>query len=135
MHDEASALNVAKKTDAETGTQVRALDESGEIGDDERAAELGTVSAGAAIRIDYTKVGFQRRERIICDFGTRSRNDGNQRGFACVRETDQADVGEKLEFEAEMPLFTGESIFVFSSGLLPGPAKIFVPASPPTPLR
>src|SRR5579864_2667671 len=135
MHDEASALDVAKEANAEAGAEMRALDKTGQICDYESAAEFGAVPASAAIRIDHTKVRFQRREGIICDFWASRGNNGNQSGLARVRETDQANIGEKLEFEAQVALFAGESIFVLARGLMPGFGKILIATSAASTLR
>src|ERR1700675_1574030 len=135
MHDEASALDVAEEADAKAGTQMGAFDKSREIGDDESAAEFGAVATRAAIRIDDAEIGLESGERIICDFRTRCGNYGNQCGFAGVRETDEADIGEQFQFEAQMALFAGETVFVFTRSLMPGLGKILVAAAAASALR
>ena len=66
----------------------------GQVGDDEGAAEFAAFATGAAVGVDHAEIGFERGERIIRDFRARGGNHRNQRGFAGVGETDQADVGE-----------------------------------------
>src|SRR5271168_1315785 len=114
MYDEARSFDVAQKTDPETGTQMRAFDETGQIGDDKRAAEFGAVAAGAAVGIDDAEIGLERGERIICNFRTGRGNHGNQCGLAGIGETNEADVGEQFKFEAEMALFSGKAILMLA---------------------
>src|SRR5580704_1993600 len=129
MDDEAGALDVAEETDAQAGAQMRAFDEAREISDDKRAAEFGAVAAGAAVGIDDAEIWFERGERIICDFRTRGGNYGNQGGFARVWEAYETDIGEKLQFETQMPLFAGRTVLVFAGSLVPGLGKILIAAA------
>src|SRR5580692_5477100 len=108
---------------------MRAFDKAREIGDDERAAELGAVATGAAVGIDDAQVWRERGKRIVCDFRTRRRNYGNQSGFARVWKAYETDIGEKLQFETKMPLFPGRAVFVFAGGLVPGLGKILIAAT------
>src|SRR5277367_4432173 len=126
MHDEARAFDVAQETDTESGTKMRALDETRQIGDNKRAAEFGSVSTRAAVGIDDTEIRLERGERIICDFGARSRNHGNQCGLTRVRETDQADIREQLQFEAQAAFFAGKAFLMFARSLMPGLGKMLI---------
>src|ERR1700676_4576208 len=112
-----------------------AFDEAGQIGDDEGAAEFCAVAAGTAVSINDAKIWLERGEGIICDFRTRCGNYGNQRGFAGVRKTDKSNIGEQLQFKAKMPLFSGETIFVFARSLMPGLGKMLIAASAASALR
>ena len=47
----------------------------------------------------------ERRERIVGDLRLRAGDRADERGFADVREAEQADVGHHLQLEAELPLF------------------------------
>ncbi len=123
MDQQASSFDVLKKTDTESGAQVGTFDQAWKIRDDEAAAEF---PAGAAIGVDYAKIGFERGERIVSDFRAGGGDDGNQCGFTSVGKTDEADVGEKFEFEAEMALFAGAAVFVFARSLVPGFGEMLI---------
>ena len=114
---------------------MRAFDKAGQIGNDERAAEFGAVPAGPTVGIDDTEIWLERGERIVRNFRTCRRDYGNQGRFTRIRETDQADVGEKFKFEAKMALFAGETVFMFARGLMPGLGKILVAAAAASTLR
>ncbi len=95
VDEETRALDVLEESDAEAGAFMRTFDEAGEIGDNKSAAEFCTVTAGSAVGIHDSKIWFERREGIVRDFGARSRDDRNQRGFSGIGETDEADISEK----------------------------------------
>src|SRR5580704_1836049 len=66
---------------------------------------------------------LQRGERVSRDFRARGGDARNQRGFSRVGKADQANVRQKLEFEAQVALFAGAAIFVFARCLVPGSGK------------
>src|ERR1043166_9414218 len=84
---------------------VRALDKPWNVGDDKALAF--TVAHDA-------EIGHERRERIIGDLRPRSRDDGDERRFTRVRQTDDADVGEQPELDLERAFFAGEPGLNFS---------------------
>ena len=92
MDEQAGALDVTQKTDAEARAFVRAFDEAGEIRHDERAAELSARVPGTSVGVDDAEVRFERREGIIGDLGARCGNDGDERGFSGVGETHEPGV-------------------------------------------
>src|SRR5271155_6112768 len=67
---------------------------------------------------------FQGGEGIRCDFGARSGDARNQRGFSGVRETDETNVRQQLQFKPQREFFTGFAVFVFARGLMPGPDEM-----------
>ena len=71
---------------------MRALDQPGDVGDDERAL---------ARQPDDAQVRDQRRERVVGDLGARRGDARDERRLADVGEAEQADVGEQLELEAQ----------------------------------
>ena len=87
MHEDARALDVAQEAIAEPGARVGAFDEAGHVDHDERL--VGRQADDAELR-------FERRERIVRDFRTRGRSDGEQRRFAGVRQADHAAIRQKL---------------------------------------
>src|SRR6266849_2283840 len=106
-----------------------AFDEAGQISDDKGAAELRTVGARTSVRVNYTKIGLERSKGIVGNLRPCGRDDRDQRGFSGVRETDKADVGEQLEFEAKVTLPAGVAFFVFAGSLVPRLGKMLVAAS------
>ncbi len=114
---------------------MRAFDEAGQIGDDKGAAKFSAVATSAAIRIDYAEIWFEGCERIVGDFRTRGGNYGNQSGLAGVRETNETNIGQEFQFETKMALFTGETVFVFARGLMPGFGEILIAAATASTLR
>ena len=96
VNEEARALDMLQKANAEASALVRSFDEARKIGDDEGAAEFGAVAAGAAVGVDDAEIWFERGERIVGDFGACGGDDGDERGFSCVGKTDEADIGEKF---------------------------------------
>ena len=129
MSKEARTFDVAQKADTEAGAQVRPFNEAGQIRDDERAAKLRSVAAGAAVSVDDTEIGFERGKGIIGDLWPGSGNDGDQRRFSSVWEADEAHVGEKFQLEAKMAFFAGESFLMFARGLVPGLGEMLIAAS------
>src|SRR5438552_5846925 len=129
MNEEPRALDVPEETDAEARAQVRAFDQAGKISNDKSASELRAVPTGAAVGIDDAEVGFERGERIVRNLGARGGNHGNQRRLADVGKTNQANIGEKFQFQAKIALFAWESVFVFARGLVPRLGKMLIAAS------
>src|SRR5262245_1478289 len=124
---------MAQKTDAESCALVGAFDEARQIRHDEGAAdrlpECASIAGGTALDAYDTEVWLKRGEWIIRNLGARSGNHRNQSGFSSVGETNEADVGEKFELEAQVALFAGMAIFVFARCLVPGFCKILIAAS------
>src|SRR5271154_1855519 len=67
---------------------------------------------------------FQGGEGIRCDFGARSGDARNQRGFSGVRETDETNVRQQLQFKPQREFFAGLAIFVLAWSLMPGPDEM-----------
>ena len=51
------------------------------------------------------QVRHECRERIVRDFGLRGTDAGNQRRFADIRKSDQADVGNEFQTQRQFELF------------------------------
>jgi hypothetical protein len=93
MNEHARTLDVAQKAIAETRTLMRPFDQSGNINHHEG---LKFVDAHDA------QLRFERRERIVGDFGTRRGNDREQRRLSGVRQSDDAAIREQLELEPKI---------------------------------
>ena len=123
VKQQARALNVAEKLDAEAGAEMRAFNEAGHVGDDE-GFQIGLLADG-----DHAEVGFEGGERVVGNLGPRGGDAGDERGFAGVGVADQADIGQQFQFEAIEALFAGPAEFVFARGLVNRGGKVLVPAS------
>ena len=108
---QARALDVAQELDAQAVAGMRALDQSRNIGDDERPVI-------AVVGGDDAQVRLERGEGVIGDLGPRGRDARNQRGLAGVRETDQSDIGQQLQLEAELVFFAGTAVLVLGGRLM-----------------
>ena len=80
----------------ESGAAVRALDQTGDVGDDQRAPVV--------VGRDDAEVRDERRERVVGDLRLGRRDRGDQRGLAGVRKADDRHVGQELELDRETPL-------------------------------
>ena len=93
VHDHARALDVPQEAVAEPGSFAGALDQAGDVGDDEAAL--------ADLR--HAEVREERGEGVFGDARARGRDAPQQRRLARVREADEADVGEQLQRQAQAP--------------------------------
>src|SRR4029077_18928377 len=128
--------------DAEAGAFVCALDQAGQVGNDECAANIVAFFASAtagrlrhAVGADHAEIRLERGEGIICNFWTRRGNDGNQRGFAGIWKTDQADISKQFQFEPQMAFFAGIAVLVFAWRLMPGLREILIATASASPVR
>ena len=120
VDEQACALNVAEELDAEAGTKVRAFNKARHVGDDEGFL-VGLFADG-----DYAEVGFESGEGVVGDFGASGGDAGDQGGLAGVGETDQAYIGEELEFEAVEALFAGAAEFVLAGSLVGAGGEVLI---------
>src|SRR5262249_43431995 len=83
----AAALDMAEEPVADARTLVRALDQAGDVGEH----ELLTLVA------DDAEIGGQGCERIGGDLRLGRGDTREERRLTCVREADNADVGDELK--------------------------------------
>ncbi len=95
MQQQARALQVPEKANTEADAVGGALDQPGNVGDDETAMRR---------EAHDPEVRVQRRERVVGDLRPRRRDRANEGRLAGVRQAEQADVGDDLELEAELEL-------------------------------
>ena len=128
MSEEARALDVAEEANAKAGAFMGALDEAGEVCDDEAAADAGARAVGG----DDAEVGLKSGEGIVRDFGARGGDAGDESGLARIRQANEADISEEPELEADVALLAGVAIFKLARGLVPGFGEVLVaaPAAP-----
>src|ERR687887_421270 len=93
VHEHFRALEMPQELMSEPETTVRAFDQSGHVGYDE---------AAIVAQPDHAEVGGERGERIVGDLRTRGGDARDQRRLAGVWKSDEPDVGEQLELEAQI---------------------------------
>ena len=96
------AVEMLQEPIAESLALVRPFNEAGHVGDDKAAI--------AAQRHD-AKIRDQGGERVVGDLGPCGGNARDQRRFARVRKSDEADIGEQLEVQLQLPGFAGRAFF------------------------
>src|SRR5258708_13022994 len=121
---------MAEKANTKARAQVRPFDETGKIGNYERAAQLGAVTAGAAVGVNNTQIRFQRGKGIVRNFRARRGDHGNQSGLAGIGKSDQADIRQEFHLQTDMALLASKPIFVLAPTLLPALATALIPAYP-----
>jgi hypothetical protein len=118
----ARALDVPQKLCAQSGAFVRALDQAGDVGDDE--ADLILVADD-----NHSQIWLQRGEGVVGDFRACRRDARDQRGFANIRKPNEANICEELEFQAENAFFAGAPVFVLARSLVGGGGETGIAAS------
>ncbi len=118
--DHARALDVAEELVAESVPGVRALDQPGQVGDDERPR---------VAHVGDAELRLERGERIGCDFRMRGAHAAQQRRLSRVRQPDQADVGDQLELQVGGPLLAGLALLPLARRAVDGGGEVLVPES------
>ena len=90
MHQQAGARDVAQEAVAEAVAGVGALDQAGDVGEDE---------GGVLVDAHHAEVRHQRGERVVGDARARGRDAADERRLADVRKAEQADVGDQVQLE------------------------------------
>lgn len=119
----AGALNVAEKLSAETRAFMCAFDQAGYVRDDERLLMRLFTDC------DYTQVGLEGGEGVVCNFGFGRGDARDERGFSRVGVADQSHIGEELELEAVYALFTGTAHLVFAGSLMSAGSEVLIAAA------
>src|SRR5437763_720810 len=101
VNEKPRALDVPQELLAEAKTAARPLDEPGDVGDD----ELAIVEPRDA------QIRNERREWIVRDLRSSAGESREERGLSRIRQTGEADVGEELELEVNLPLLALASVF------------------------
>ena len=100
MHEQAAAVDVPQEIVAKARAFGRTLDNTGDIGHDERHA---------LIHIDDAEIRVQRGEVVVCDLRAGIGRDGQQRGLADIREADKADIRQQLQLQHDLVLLAGQA--------------------------
>ncbi len=107
----------------EARSGVRSFDQPRNVGDHE------TLFFSLVTRQDNAKVRLERGKRIIRHLRPRRRDARDQRRFAHIRISHEADIGQQFQLQAEVALFARASFFVLARGLVGGSGKLRVAAS------
>ena len=91
MQQEPAALDVGEELVPESGSLGRALDQAGDVGEDELALAV----------VDRPEDRLERRERVVGDLRRGPRHPRQQRRLAGVRQPDQAGVGEQPQVQLD----------------------------------
>ena len=98
VHEQARALDVREEVVPEPGAVAGALDQPGDVGDDQLAL----------LALEHAEHRRERRERIVGDLRRGARQARQQRGLARVRQAHEADVREQLQLQLEPALLAGQ---------------------------
>jgi len=122
------SLDVTEKAQAESGSLMGALDEPRYIGNHKRPSLR---------EAHHTQVRDEGGEWVVGDLGAGRGDLGYEGGFAGVGEADEAHLGEELQLEPDMPLFSCSSLLGKARRLATRVAKCMFPfpPSPPGPPR
>ncbi len=104
------ALDVAQKLVPQPDAFMRALHQSGNVGQDDLAM----------IDFGHTQIGGDRGKGVVRDFRFGRTDDTQQSGLARIGDADDADVGHKLEFELQPLFFAGFALFGQARRLVAG---------------
>ena len=120
MHEHTRALHMAQKTMAKSRAFCSAFNQPRHIGDDK---------AAASIDAHHAEIWFERREMVVGDLWLGSRHAADDRRFADVWKTNEADVCQQLELEGDPALFAFFAVFSESRRAVGGAYKARVAAS------
>src|SRR3989441_9110350 len=123
MYQKPRAFDVAEELSAKARAGVGALNQSGNICNDE------TFFIGRLANHNHAEIRLHCGERIIGDFWPGGRNAGNQSRLANVGISDQSHIGEQLELQAINAFLSWAAIFVLARSLMCGSRKPGVAAS------
>ena len=112
------SLHVTEKVQAQSGSLMGALDEPRYIGNDKRPSLR---------EAHCTQVRNEGSEWVVGDLGAGRGNLGYEGGFTGVGEADEAHLGEELQFEPDMPLFSCPSLLGKARRLATRGGEVHVP--------
>ncbi len=121
-HERAAAADVPKEQVAEPLALVRALDQSGHVGDHE-----------ALLALCDPEVGHDRGERIGRDLRPRGRELRKERRLPRVRQSDESDVGDRSKLDVQ-PLLLADLACLRASryAVLRSRERRVAPPAPPS---
>src|SRR2546428_1196462 len=101
VDEEARPLHVAEELLAEARAVACALDQTGDVRDDELPI----------VEPRDSEVRDKRREGIVGDLRTRAGERGEERGFSRVRHSGEPDIGQELELEVDLAALALPAVF------------------------
>ena len=96
VREDRATLHVPEELISESVAFMRAFDETGDVGDHERLIVVAR---------NHAEIRDERREGIIRDLRFGRADDGDERRFAGVRETNDPNVSDQLELDEQLTLF------------------------------
>src|ERR1700752_1333757 len=97
---------------------MRAFNQSGNVGDHERAK---------VSQVNHAKVRFQRRERIVSNLGLRRGNSRNKCRLTSVRKTNETNIRKQLQLELQLTLFPFAATLVITRRAIGRRREVRVP--------
>src|SRR5581483_11130354 len=91
VEEDAAALDMAEEAVADAGALGGALDQAGDVGEDELAAAMR----------DHPQLRAQRREGIVADLGTGIGYSVEKSRFSGIGQADETGVGEELQAQPD----------------------------------
>ena len=107
VHEHGGALDVAQEVQAQSLALRGAGDQSGHVSHGE----------GLVPDVDHAQVRGQRGERVVGDLRLRGRKHRDERGLAGGGETDEADVGHRLQLQDDVVLLARFAVQGETGGL------------------
>src|SRR5689334_11794566 len=118
MKQHLGALDVPQKPITKSMTFMRTFDQTGNVRDHKSAK---------VARVDNAQVRLKRSERIVSDFWPRRRNRGDKSRLACIRKSDQADVGKQFQLKLQLELFARAPFLMVTRRAIRRSGKMRVP--------
>jgi hypothetical protein len=123
VDQDARALDMAQEIVTQAHSHMGAFDQAGDVGQNQ---------AFLFIQVCHAQVGLQGSERVRGDLGFGVGDDREQGGFTGVRDTDDTDIGDELELQAQDQRLAGFAALANARGLVGGGGKAGI-AAPTTP--
>ena len=117
MQQHGAAFDVAEEAVAEAGAFVRALDQAGDVGEDE------FLRRGQA---DDTELRVERGEGVVGDLGFCGGDDGQEGGFTGVGQADKAGVGDQLQAQPDPAFLAHPALGGLAGGSVGGGLEVGV---------
>ncbi len=114
MQEQAGALHVLEEAVTQSLALVRAGNQAGDVGHHK---------GFFIVHGHHAQRGFERGKRVVGNARPGGAEPRNQGGFAGVRKPDQANVCQKLQFQAQVALFAGSAGIGPPRGLVGGRGK------------
>ncbi len=122
MQQDAGSVDVAQEIVPQAGALGRALDQTGDVGED----------GPLIVALDHAQDRCQRGEGIVGNLGIGVGDARQEGGLADVGKTDDPDLGDHPQLQAKPALFAGFAQFVFTWSAPLGGDEVRVAPPPST---